>query len=48
MSSPTRSTTDETVAALDKIVGKRDCAPVFIRCDNGPELIATHGTQRHA
>ena len=31
---------DATVAALDKIVGKRGRHPDFIRCDNGPELTA--------
>ncbi len=31
---------DATVAALDKIVGRRGSHPDFIRCDNGPELTA--------
>jgi putative transposase len=31
---------DATVAALDKIVGRRGTFPTFIRCDNGPELTA--------
>ena len=31
---------DATVAVLDKIVGWRSRCPVFIRCDNGPELTA--------
>ncbi len=31
---------DATVAALDKIVGRRGTHPDFIRCDNGPELTA--------
>ena len=32
---------DATVAALDKIVGRRGVHPAFIRCDNGPELTAS-------
>jgi len=31
---------DATVAALDKVVGRRGRHPRFIRCDNGPELTA--------
>jgi putative transposase len=31
---------DHTVATLERLVGKRGCAPRFIRCDNGPELTA--------
>jgi len=31
---------DATVAALDKVVGRRARHPRFIRCDNGPELTA--------
>jgi putative transposase len=31
---------DATVAALDKIVGRRGRHPDFVRCDNGPELTA--------
>ncbi len=31
---------DATVAALDKIVGRRGTHPGFIRCDNGSELTA--------
>ena len=31
---------DATVAALDKIVGRRGRYPDFVRCDNGPELTA--------
>ena len=31
---------DMTVATLDGIVTARQCAPEFIRCDNGPELTA--------
>lgn len=35
-----RINADATVAALDRIVTQRRCAPEFIRCDNGPELTA--------
>jgi putative transposase len=31
---------DATVAALDKVVGRRGTHPEFVRCDNGPELTA--------
>ena len=31
---------DTTVAVLDKIAAERGRHPVFIRCDNGPELTA--------
>jgi putative transposase len=31
---------DATVAVLDRIVAERGQAPLFIRCDNGPELTA--------
>ncbi len=31
---------DRTVAALDRLVGKRGTAPGFLRCDNGPEMTA--------
>jgi putative transposase len=31
---------DATVAALDKIAAARGRPPVFVRCDNGPELTA--------
>lgn len=31
---------DATVAALDKVVGRRARHPRFNRCDNDPELIA--------
>ncbi len=31
---------DATVAVLDRIVAARGTHPVFIRCDNGPELTA--------
>jgi putative transposase len=35
-----RINADATVAALERIVMQRRCAPQFIRCDNGPELTA--------
>jgi putative transposase len=31
---------DATVAVLDRLVAERQTAPLFIRCDNGPELTA--------
>ena len=31
---------DKTVATLDRLVAERGSAPMFIRCDNGPELTA--------
>ncbi len=31
---------DDTVKALEAVVAQRGRAPVFIRCDNGPELTA--------
>ncbi len=31
-------TADQTVAALEALVAQRGRAPVFLRCDNGPEL----------
>jgi len=31
---------DTTVNTLDKIIGRRGRHPVYIRCDNGPELTA--------
>ncbi len=31
---------DATVAALDRIVATRGTMPMFVRCDNGPELTA--------
>jgi len=35
-----RINADATVAVLDRLVAKRQTAPRFIRCDNGPELTA--------
>jgi putative transposase len=31
---------DDTVSVLERIVERRGQAPAFIRCDNGPELVA--------
>jgi putative transposase len=31
---------DHTVTVLDRLVAERGTAPMFIRCDNGPELTA--------
>lgn len=36
---------DATMAALDKIVGRRGNYPDFIRCDNGPELTANEASR---
>jgi putative transposase len=35
-----RITSDDTVATLEQIVERRGTSPVYIRCDNGPELTA--------
>jgi putative transposase len=29
---------DKTGAVLDRLIGERGSAPVFLRCDNGPEM----------
>jgi len=33
-------TAEDTVAALDRLAAERGASPEYIRCDNGPELIA--------
>ena len=31
---------DKTVGVLDRLVGERGTTPIFLRCDNGPEMTA--------